>query len=447
MTYTDDRVQKVNTLLDDGKVKSIRLLFVDPLGRLKGQIVTRKEFANVLERGQGFDGSSIEGFVRIHESDKVLWPDLESFWVLPYSPGGAPTAVAFCNVCNADTQPFAGDSRWVLQRALDRAKSMDFDHFYCGPEIEYFYFRPDTCPPQTLDAEGYFSFTMTHEGDAARQEVVDALEAMDIHVEGHHHEVAPSQQEIDLRYSDALRMADIAVLYRMVVKDLAAQRQLWACFMPKPLFGENGSGMHVHQSLFTGEVNAFFDKDAAPYFLSGTARSYVAGIFRYIREYQLLLNQWVNSYKRLVPGFEAPVYVAWGQKNRSALVRIPEYQPGKDKATRIELRNADPGCNPYLAFAAMLDMGLHGIAEGLTLEDPAEDDLYHLDDAARAARNIRSLHGTLRGTMEDFQQSTRVRQLVGDHLFERLLASKRQELSDFNRTVHPYEIATYAPFL
>ena len=445
-TVTKER-QAFTKLLEDQKVTSIRLLFVDPMGRLKGQVVTRAEIKSVLERGQGFDGSSIEGFVRIHESDKVLRPDLNSSWILPYNPGGVKTAVIFCNIHNADGSRFAGDSRYVLERTLERAKRMGFDHFYCGPEIEYFYFRPGTLPPATLDEEGYFSFTMTHEGDAARQEVVDTLTAMGIPVEGHHHEVAPSQHEIDLRYCGALQMADVAVLYRMIVKDLATKRNLWACFMPKPLFGQNGSGMHVHQSLFKGKRNAFFDKDAEPYYLSEAARSYVAGIFKYIRQYQLLLNQWVNSYKRLVPGYEAPVYIAWGQKNRSALVRIPEYQPGHEQATRIELRSADPGCNPYLAFAAMLDMGLNGISERLTLDEPVEEDLYHLSDKERQSRGIQSLHGSLQNTLNDFKQSAVARAVLTKHLAEQLLASKKVELSEYNRTVHPWEIQTYGSYL
>lgn len=429
------------------KVRSIRLLFVDPLGRSKGQIVTMNELPTVLRRGQGFDGSSIEGFVRINESDKLLRPDLSSFRILPYNPGGAVTAVTFCDIHNADGTPFVGCSRYALRRALKRAADMGFNHFYCGPEIEYFYFRQNGLPPQPLDAEDYFSLTMTHEGDAARQEVVDVLEAMGILVEGHHHEVAPSQQEIDLKYADAMQMADIAVLYRMVVKDLAGLRNLWACFMPKPLMGENGSGMHVHQSLFKGKRNAFFDpKQKDRMFLSLTGQAYVAGVLKHIRQYQLLLNQWINSYKRIVPGFEAPVYICWGQKNRSTLVRVPEYQPGHERATRIELRNADPGCNPYLAFAAMLHMGLNGIEAKLKLGPPVEQDVYHLSKEQLHGMGISQLHGTLRGALDNFTQKSSA-EVVGQHIFERLLDSKWEEIRQFNRAVHPWEFERYASFL
>jgi glutamine synthetase len=433
--------------LKKAKVRSVQLLFVDPLGRSKGQIVTMNELPTVLNRGQGFDGSSIEGFVRIEESDKLLKPDLTSFRILPYNPGGAITAVTFCDIYNPDGSPFEGCSRFALRRALKRAATKGYDHFYCGPEIEYFYFRPNGIPPKPIDAADYFDLTMTHEGDTARQEVVDTLEAMGILVEGHHHEVAPSQQEIDLKYADALQMADASMLYRKVVKELAVRHNLWACFMPKPLMGENGSGMHVHQSLFKGNRNAFFDpKQKTRMFLSLTGQAYVAGILKYIRQYQLLLNQWINSYKRIVPGFEAPVYICWGQKNRSTLVRVPEYQPGHERATRIEVRNADPGCNPYLAFAAMLHMGLNGIDEKLKLGSPVEMDVYHLSDTERQGLGILSLHGTLRGALDDFTQKSSA-EVVGQHIFDRLLDSKWEEIRQFNRAVHPWEFDQYASFL
>lgn len=435
--------------IDTENIESIRLLFVDPMGRLKGQVVTRGELETVFERGQGFDGSSIEGFVRIHESDKILKPVVGSMRILPYDPDDAKTktAVFFSEIWNPNGSRFEGDSRLILEETLEKAAKMGFDHFYCGPEIEFFYFRGDNGNvPIPLDQGGYFSFTMTHKGDAARQEAVNALEAMGIHIEGHHREVAPSQHEIDMRYRDALEMADCVVLYRMVVKDLAAKRGLWACFMPKPLFGQNGSGMHVHQSLFTSDKNAFFDKNDV-YQLSAIARHYLGGIFKYLPDYQLLLCQWINSYRRLIPKYEAPVYFTWGRRNRSALVRVPQYQVGHEKATRLELRCPDPGCNPYLAFAAMLEMGLSGVEEKLDPPQPVEEDVYHMSQEEREERSIASLHGSLDEALKAFGKSSHVRNLLGDHLTERLIQSKENELARFNKQVHPWEIEEYAPYL
>lgn len=442
-------IEEALSRIDEAGVKSIRLLFADPMGRLKGQVVTRGELESVFERGQGFDGSSIEGFVRIHESDKILKPVIGSLRILPYDPDDAKTktAVFFSAISNPDGHRFEGDSRFILEQALEKADKMGFDHFYCGPEVEYFYFRGDNgSVPIPIDREGYFSFTMTHEGDAAREEAVAALEAMGIKVEGHHHEVAPSQHEIDLRYTDALEMADCILLYRMVVKDLAAKRGLWACFMPKPLFKENGSGMHTHQSLFKGEENAFFDKNDKHH-LSAIARHYMGGIMKYLPEYQLLLCQWINSYRRLIPGYEAPVYFTWGRRNRSALVRIPQYQVGHEKATRLELRCPDPGCNPYLALAAMLDMGLFGIEEKIDPPEPVEEDVYHMPAEEREQRGIASLHGSLPEALAAFRKSPRIRNFLGDHLADRLIESKEDELRRFNAYVHPWELEEYAPYL
>ncbi|MBI3589325.1 MAG: glutamine synthetase [Candidatus Liptonbacteria bacterium] len=437
------------SLIDQEGVKSIRLLFVDPMGRLKGQVITRGELEAVFERGQGFDGSSVEGFVPIEESDKILKPILSSLRILPYDPDEAKTrtAIFFSTIYNPDGSRFEGDSRFVLEQTLERAKGVGFDHFYCGPEIEFFYFRGDNGnTPVPLDREGYFSFTMTHQGDAARQEAVTALETMGIHVEGHHHEVAPSQHEIDLRYTDALEMADCILLYRMVVKDLAAKRGLWACFMPKPIFGVNGSGMHVHQSLFRGDENAFFDKNNKHH-LSNCARHYLGGIFKYLPECQLLLCQWINSYRRLIPGYEAPVYLTWGRRNRSALVRVPQYQPGHEKATRLELRCPDPGCNPYLALAAMLNMGLRGIKERLAPPEPIEENVYHMTAGEMKKLGITSLHGSFPEALTAFKKSNNVRSLLNSHLTERLIESKENELMRFNERVHPWELDEYAPYL
>ncbi len=352
---------EVLALIDENDVKYIRLWFTDILGRLKGMSITRGEIEHVLDEGQGFDGSSIEGFVRIEESDLLAMPDLKTFRILPWSVNDHKVALFICDVLKPDGTPFVGDPRYALRRVLARAAEKGWT-FYCGPEIEYFYFsgKDNPCP---LDEGGYFDYSTVSPGTKLRKAAATALETMGIPVECTHHEVAPSQHEIDLRYQEALVMADMVMFYRLVVKELALRDGYYATFMPKPLFGENGSGMHIHQSIFENERNIFFDPQEKRYHLSKEARYYIGGIFRHVKEMCLILSQWVNSYKRLVPGYEAPAYICWGTRNRSALIRVPEYKPGKEKATRIELRSPDPACNPYLTFAVMLAAGLKGLEE------------------------------------------------------------------------------------
>ena len=349
----------------------------------------------------GFDGSSITGFNPIEESDMIAMPDPSTFAILPLAPRGEGDRRAmFCDVQVPGGEPYEGDPRWILRRALKRAEEMGFDAYNIGPELEYFYFRsakPEDGAPEVLDEGGYFDLTTLDAGSDVRRETVLALEQLGIHVEYTHHEVGPSQHEVDMRYKDALEMADDCMTYRIVVKEYAMKYGWHATFMPKPLFGENGSGMHVHQSLAKDGRNAFYDADDQ-YYLSPTAKAFIAGQLKHAREISPLFAQWVNSYKRLVPGYEAPVYLAWSRRNRSALIRVPLYHPGKEQATRAELRCPDPACNPYLCFAGMLQAGLEGIEKGYELPEPMEQNLYHLTPGgARAARHRAAAGDARRG--------------------------------------------------
>ncbi len=434
----------VLSALDANNVRYVRLLFTDILGQMKGMSITRSEIEAVLEDGQGFDGSSIEGFVRIEESDLMAIPDLRTFRVIPWEIAGERIALLFCDIFNPDGTPYAGDPRYVLKRALEKANAMGFT-FYAGPEIEYFYFR-DPNATETLDRDGYFDFSTVDEGTKLRKRTVVSLEQIGIQVECSHHEVAPSQHEIDLRYQEGLVMADFAMIYRFIVKEIAQERGAYATFMPKPIFGQNGSGMHCHMSLFRGDSNAFFSKDD-PYHLSDIARGFIAGVLTHIRAMTLVLNQWVNSYKRLVPGFEAPVYVSWGRRNRSSLVRVPMYRVGKEKATRIELRSPDPACNPYLAFACMLRAGLDGIEKGYTLPEPIEENIFDMTPSQLGDRGIDVLPGSLARACDLMEESELMRDALGDHVFNTLLANKRFEWDRYRTTVTNYELNNYLPIL
>ena len=436
---------EVLALIDENKVKYIRLWFTDILGQLKGMSITRGEIEHVLDEGQGFDGSSVEGFVRIHESDLVAMPDLKTFRILPWSVNDEKVALLICDVLNPDGSPFAGDPRYALKRTLAKAAQRGWK-FYCGPELEFFYF-PNKNDPTPIDQVGYFDYSTISPATKMRKMVATALETMGIPVECTHHEVAPSQHEIDLRYQEAMVMADMVMFYRLTVKELALREGYYATFMPKPIFGENGSGMHTHQSIFENEKNIFFDSQETRYHLSKEARYYIGGLFRHVKELCLVFNQWVNSYKRLVPGYEAPVYISWGTRNRSALVRIPEYKPGKEKATRIELRSPDPACNPYLAFALMLGAGLKGIEEKIEPPAPVEVDIYGLSDAERKKMNIDCLPGTLEEAISEFEKSRLAREVLGDHIFESLIANKKIEWDQYRIHVSNYELEKYLPWL
>ncbi|HKH13002.1 MAG TPA: glutamine synthetase family protein, partial [Rubrobacter sp.] len=344
---------------EENNVKFIRLWFTDILGVLKSFAITVGELEDALDGGMGFDGSSITGYQDIEESDMIAMPDAATFKIIPWSPQESRTARMICDVRTPDGDPYVGDPRYVLRRALERAEEMGFSNFYCGPELEYFYFKDSSPIPEPLDYGGYFDLTTLDAATSLRRETVLALQELDIHVEYSHHEVGYSQHEIDLRFDSALEMADKVQTYKTVVKEIATRHGVYATFMPKPIRDQNGSGMHTHQSLFTNGKNAFFDADNE-YYLSEEAQAFIAGQLRHARELSIVFAQYVNSYKRLVPGYEAPVYIAWSRRNRSALVRVPLYHPGKEKATRAELRCPDPSVNIYLCFAALLHAGLEG---------------------------------------------------------------------------------------
>ncbi|HDH01944.1 MAG TPA: glutamine synthetase [Nitrospirae bacterium] len=430
-------------LVKKHNVKFIRLWFSDIHGMLKSFAMPVEELEYAFEEGMGFDGSSIKGFARIDESDMIARPDPATFVLLPWRPKEKAVARMFCDIYEPDGTPYKGDPRYVLRRNIEKASEKGYT-FYLGPELEFFYFRTEKSP-EILDAGGYFDYPMDAAEDL-RRETILALEAMDIRVEYSHHEVAHSQHEIDLRYTDALTMADTVMTYRVTVKEIARKYGVYATFMPKPLFGQNGSGMHTHQSLFRGESNAFFDPNDR-YYLSDTAKKYTAGLLTHVREFTLVLNQWVNSYKRLVPGYEAPVYICWARRNRSALVRVPMYKPGKEGATRIELRSPDPACNPYLAFACMLNAGLKGIEKGYPMWEPAEMDVYHLTDTERRGMGIEQLPESLIEAIEHAEKSDLLRETLGEHVFNELLLSKKIEWDDYRVRVFPYEIETYLPML
>jgi glutamine synthetase len=436
--------EDVLTRIDEAGVKYIRLCFTDILGRLKGMALTRPEIEEVLDGGQGFDGSSIEGFVRIEESDLIAIPDTHTFRVIPWLIGGEKVAMMFCDIQMPDGKPYPGDPRYILRRTLDRIREKRWT-FYTGPEIEYFYFKNGK-GVELLDRGGYFDYGTVDTGTTLRKKTVTALEAIGIPVECSHHEVAPSQHEIDIKYQDALVMADFAQLCKFIVKEIAMENGYHATFMPKPLFGENGSGMHTHMSIFENGRNLFF-KAEDPYHLSEMARHFVAGILRHIKEMTLVTNQWVNSYKRLVVGYEAPVYISWGRRNRSSLVRIPMYRVGKEKATRIELRSPDPGCNPYLAFAVMLAAGLKGVTEKYDLADPIEKNIFDMSPEERSRIGIDSLPSTLEEAITATERSQLVRETLGDHVFESLLANKRVEWDSYRISVTDYEIDKYLSML
>ena len=429
----------------DHDVKFIRLWFTDILGFLKSFAITVEELEQALDEGQGFDGSSIEGFARIDESDMIAMPDPATFQILPWRPKERGVARMICDIQHPDGTPFDGDPRFVLKRQLKRASDLGYT-FYVGPELEFFYFKSAERPPITLDNGGYFDLTPLDVASDLRRETIMILEEMGIGVEYSHHEVAPSQHEIDLRYTDALTMADNVMAYRLTVKEVAHEFGIYATFMPKPVAGVNGSGMHTHQSLFEGDSNAFFDGDDQ-YHLSLTAKQYIAGILRHAPEITLVTNQWVNSYKRLVPGYEAPVYVCWARRNRSALVRVPQYKPGKEEATRIEYRSPDPACNPYLAFAAMLAAGLDGIEHELELPPEASNNIYEMTDDERAAAGIASLPEDLHDAITLAEESKVLREALGDHVHEFLIRNKRAEWDSFKSYVSPYELERYLPVL
>ena len=442
MALTAEAVYVLRTIEERG-IRFIRLWFTDVLGFLKAFTITSQELEVAFAEGMGFDGSSIDGFSRIEESDMVAVPDPSTFQLIPWKTE-AQVARMFCDVFGPNGSPFEGDPRYVLKQQLKRAADLGFT-FYVGPELEYFYFR-SLDDPKFLDQASYFDETPLDLATDWRKRTVAYLEAMGIPVEYVHHEVAPSQHEIDLRYADALTMADNVMTYRLTVKEVAQEFGIYATFMPKPVKGVNGSGMHTHQSLFEGDRNAFFDA-TDEYHLSTVAKRYIAGILEHAPEITLATNQWVNSYKRLVPGYEAPVYVCWARRNRSALVRVPLYKQGKEESTRIEYRSPDPACNPYLAFAAMLSAGLAGIEGEYELPPEASNNIYVMTDEECRAAGIRSLPEDLYEAIRLASESKVLREGLGEHVLEFLLRNKREEWDDYRSQVSPYELERYFPVL
>src|SRR5438876_2180984 len=428
-----DALEKIKA---DG-VEFLLLWFTDLEGHLKSFAVTPSELEGALDAGMGFDGSSITGFNAIEESDMVAIPDPATFQLMPWREGETKVGRMICDVVTPDGRPYEGDPRYVLRRALGRMTSLGFDTFNVGPELEYFLFRDDQ-GTETLDEGGYFAMTTLDAATELRQETVRALQSMEIPIEYVHHEVGPSQHEIDMRFAPALTMADHTITYRLIVKEIAKKAGFHATFMPKPIFGENGSGMHTHQSLFKDGRNAFFD-EADQWHLSAAAKGFIAGQLRHAREIAAVFAQWVNSYKRLVPGYEAPVYCAWSQRNRSALIRIPLYKPGAEQGTRAEIRCPDPACNPYLTYACLLHAGLEGIEKGYELPEPMERNLYHLTADERRERGIVSLPETLGEAIEELAQSELVREALGEHIFSNYVKLKRKEWDEYRVQVTEWE--------
>ncbi|PIP48612.1 MAG: type I glutamate--ammonia ligase [Chloroflexi bacterium CG07_land_8_20_14_0_80_45_17] len=443
-----DRAEAKEYVLKTAKeqdIKFIRLWFTDILGFLKSFSITFRELEGALEMGSGFDGSSIQGFVRIDESDMIALPDPATFQILPWhSAEHQSVARMFCDICWPGGQPFEGDPKYVLKRNL--LKTMDMGYtFYVGPELEYFYFQ-NSETTQFLDQGGYFDLTPPDIATDLRRETILILEEMGIGVEYSHHEVAPSQHEIDLRYTDALTMADNVMTYKLVVKQVAQNHGVYATFMPKPVLGVNGSGMHVHMSLFKGDRNAFFDNND-PHHLSKLAKHFAAGLLKHAPEITSVTNQWVNSYKRLLPGYEAPVYITWAPRNRADLIRIPEYQPGKEAATRIELRSPDPACNPYLAFSVILAAGLEGIEKGYEPPPPLERNVFEMTEKEREEKGIGTLPGNLYEAIKLTENSELVKKALGKHVFDTFIENKKVEWERYCSQVTDYELKQYLPLL
>jgi len=442
-----DGSEKIESAKASG-VRFIQLQFTDIIGHVKAVTIPIHQLEGSVRHGTWFDGSSIEGFTRIAESDQYLMPDMSTFAEIPWQPGSGPrgTARVICDVFTPNGDPFVGDPRFVLRRQVERAKKLGYI-VNTGPELEFFLFRRNGdggIAALPHDEAGYFDFS-TDLAQEVRQDMVDALEAFGIRVEAAHHEVAEGQHEIDFEYSDALRTADHAVTFKFTLKAIAQQHGLYATFMPKPIHGINGSGMHTHQSLYSiaEERNAFADP-TNPYGLSDVARSYMAGILAHARGMIAVLAPLVNSYKRLVPGYEAPTYLTWGRTNRSALIRVPKVSPGKSiEGTRVEVRCPDPSSNTYLAFAAMIAAGLDGVEKGLQLGDPVEESLFEMDAATITAKGIKELPGTLGEAIEELERDEVIRQALGDHVLSHYLEAKRAEWDEYRTQVSQWEVARY----
>lgn len=437
--------EEILRYVKENEIYFIEIWFTDILGYLKSFAITSHELEKAFEEGLGFDGSSIRGFTRIDESDMMAIPEPKTFAVLPWRPKERKVARVFATIVEPNGTPYEGDPRNVLRRALEKAKKMGFD-FYVGPELEYFYIKNPSIEPEVLDWGGYFDLIPRDEAIDIRHQTVVMLEKLGIEVESSHHEGAPSQHEIDFRYSDALSMADTVMTARLAIKEVAYMNGVYATFMPKPFSGYNGSGMHVHMSLFRNGHNAFFDPNDKHH-LSNIAKHFIAGLMRHAKEITLITNQWVNSYKRLVPGYEAPVYISWALRNRSDLIRVPMYKMGKEEATRVEYRAPDPACNPYLAFAVILGAGLEGIEKEYPLPDPIEENVYFMSEEERKARGIENLPGSLIEAIEITEKSELVKKILGEHVFRNFIDNKKIEWDNYRKQVTSYELKTYLPLL
>ena len=438
----DDKGREILARVKEEKVRAVVLQFTDLAGRVKSTTIPSHFLGEALERGIWFDGSSVEGFARIHESDMLLRPDPATYQLFPWEPAERKIARLICDIHRPDGEPLPTDPRGILKRMIAKAEKLGFT-YNTGSELEFFLFKDaSTLEPVPHDVGGYFDFSQ----DAAhevRMDLMDAFEAMGMRVEMSHHEVAPGQHEIDIRYADALTTADNVVTLKYVVKALAAKRGILATFMPKPLTGINGSGMHTHQSIFEGDVNLFFAPEDPGYRLSKLAYRFLAGQLKHARALAAVVAPTVNSYKRLVPGYEAPVYICWARINRSALIRIPQYAPGRESSTRLELRFPDPSCNPYLAYAAMLAAGLDGVEKKLTPPAAVEEDVYHFDDAKLAELSIGTLPASLTEALDDLSRDRVIRQALGKETYQAFLRMKRSEWDEYRLYVSPWERERY----
>ncbi|MDR1768158.1 MAG: type I glutamate--ammonia ligase [Propionibacteriaceae bacterium] len=444
----DKQTEFVLRAMEERDVRFVRLWFTDVLGFLKSVAAAPAELEGAFSEGIGFDGSAIQGFARVYESDMVAHPDPSTFQLLPWRGSTHGTARMFCDIRLPDGSPSFADPRFVLKRALDKASQMGFT-FYTHPEIEFYLFKQPVVPgqiPTPADQSGYFDHTTTSPGVDFRRQAITMLEQMGISVEFSHHEGGPGQQEIDLRYADALTTADNIMTFRVVVKEVAAIHDLFASFMPKPLTQHPGSGMHTHVSLFEGDTNAFYDA-TAEYNLSKTGRQFIAGLLRHAAEITAVTNPWINSYKRLIAGGEAPSYICWGQNNRSALVRVPMYKPTKGASARVELRSIDSAANPYLAYALVLAAGLAGIEHGYDLPEGAEDDVWSLTDKQRQALGIKPLPRSLGMAIEAMESSELVAETLGEHVFDFYLRNKKAEYEDYRSYVTEWELEHSLPVL
>ena len=444
----DKQAEFVLRTIEERDIRFVRLWFTDVLGTLKSVAIAPAELEGAFAEGIGFDGSAIEGFARVAESDMLAKPDPATFALLPWRSEGPGVARMFCDILTPDGAASYADPRYVLKRTLTKAANLGFN-FYTHPEVEFYLFKESPVAGQVpipVDQYGYFDNAPNGVGHDFRRQAITMLEAMGISVEYSHHEGGPGQQEIDLRYADALTTADNLMTFRLVMQEVALEQGLFASFMPKPFRDHPGSGMHTHLSLFEGDRNAFFEA-GSEYQLSKVARSFIAGLLAHAPEITAVTNQWVNSYKRLAGGAEAPSWICWGHNNRSALIRVPMYKPAKGNSTRIEFRSMDSACNPYLALALLLAAGLKGIEEGYELPDGAEDDVWGLSESERKAMGMKPLPASLDQAIEIMERSELVAETLGEHVFDFFLRNKRAEWEDFRRQVTQWELDRYLPRL